>query len=578
MKLFRISAFLLAAMLGGAAAQASDYHDVITTTDRVEYNGYICFQDPDAGIVSVQVSYYKLTLPQGDCYTNSKACIFSELSPAMQEAYAAYRQTTAEELVDEEVPLITVTYMAEDSEIILDNAILDDENSNNNTYVVFCTRVDIPMDKVCSIQHVAANSDPDKDIIDIFTLEGGEVVEGYVIIENTGSNYEVETLDGTMKTVDVEKVVRHKKRTANPRANIVDCAPIRDIILTTSGEYLHGYITTQENDKERMIIATVDNRFLPVKYEEIKTIRSYPADEEPNPSWLGRKASATPAPVVRQTEPEPDPDHDVEPQYEEPVSPSTTPAEETTTYTEVAVEPDLEDTPEPPATPKNKKAGKHNKGTQTTDDSKKIGAGFLEDIEAMEAERKAEEKANTAPAEPEPKQKAPAPVEDKPKTPAPKAESAPAPQTAPQSKGGLDYSKLTRVAVPPSGENISFRVCGVNIFATPYYELPGAIHLDGDCTCISDQGRVNDVYIDYPDTPENNAIKIYELHDTNALGQLYHNTFSTSDFETTPSNVGVGSRRGLPAGHKRVYYKKLKKGRTYAIYRPSDKLVMWFKL
>lgn len=574
MKLFRISAFLLAAMLGGAAAQAQSYTEEIMTTDRVSYTGYISYQDPENGTFTIQASSYICRFPKADCHDLPKSKLFSELTPELQEAYANYIGESPEELNDRLIPLCKLTILG-DTQKVIDNALrLETDDVAFKTYVIFNSSIDISMDDLYSVSHTQVSLDDPDGIIDVFTLANGEEVEGMIKTEISGVEYEVLTLDEEVRKVKVDDVVCQSRRTVQPDANILDCAPIRNIIKTVGGEYIQGYIISKDNTRERMVVLTEEGEFKPVRYEEIKTIRTYPAGVDPKPSWVGKKEHAASTPTVRKTEPEPDNDIVYEYQDDSSTNLNTAPAQEEPTYTGAPLEPEPEKVPAPSKKTKGKKPAKND---QTTDAGRKIGGRVLEDIQNMNAEEQTETQETTIPVEDKSKNEPVVPVETptEEKT-SPVVETPPATVTPPRTPAPSRES-LPLIEVPISAVNAQFLVCGSIVHPCPVRQLPdGSFQMDGDCTKVSSPDLRGYVTIDFPANAQNEGIEVYVLGNTQIKECVYEYTFSVYKKENKQRRLNV-SAKNIPPGHKRYTY-QLKRGNWYAIYRPSDGMIMWFEL
>lgn len=589
MKLTRLSSLLLAALLATPAAMAQRIHDVVVTTDGSEYAGYISHQDQQKGRITIKADYLIRSLSPAKCRVGEERTVsFAQLSPEAQNWYR--KQGTAELAPDTPVYIRDVEETVGDRTLWRDAYIL--EEGRVIKFIVFGRTFQLEADAVQTIRHAERPADATEGIVDVFITSGLSVpqVEGQLIEESVGEFYRV-LIKGTngqrdrIVNISAENVLSRSKRPLNPEVSLYRQAPLVDEVRTAGGESIRGVIATMDMGREEIVVVTEDGVSRIVKAADVASITTAPAAAFP--------ASVAPVSIA------PAQDHSFDVALADTLVPTPAPSSESSAAAGAPAEPVEVNIPalDLPEVPEVKVPAKVNISAKTEEPAKAEVEESVEPVKAepAKAEPAAEEseapEAETAAEAPEAEAE---PAAEEPETePAAESEEDPeeqffeqdpddeeAAEEADEAEEELaeaepDPSGPQTIPVPASAAKAKFYVSKKPLTPVEATALPnGYWSLQGDCTPIDHKG--SDAYIEVPvGVPSNDAIEVYPLASVTSDGIAYPYAFSTAESTKAVRVKKATSERPVP-GHKRLTFQLASPGR-YVIYRPADKMVMWFE-
>lgn len=593
MKLPRLSALLLAALLATPAAMAQRIHDVIVTADGSEYAGYISHQDQQKGLITVKADYLIRSLSPANCRVGEDRTVtFAQLSPEAKDWYRRQSPDAAELTPETPVSLRDVQETVGDRTLWRDAFIL--EEGRVIKFIVFGRTFQLEADAVQTIRHAERPADATEGIVDVFITSGLSVpqVEGQLIEESVGEFYRV-LIKGTngqrdrIVNISAENVLSRSKRPLNPEVSLYRQAALVDEVRTAGGESIRGVIATMDMGREEIVVVTEDGVSRIVKAADVASITTAPAAAFP--------ASVAPVSIPSAQ------DHSLDVALAETLVPTPAPSSESSAAAGAPAEPVEVNIPalDLPEVPEVKVPAKVNISAKTEEPAK---AEVEESVEPVKAEPAAEEseapEAETAAEAPE--AEAEPAAEEHETEPAAESEEDPEEQFFEQDPDDEDADEEAEEAeetdeaeeelaeaepegpsgpqtipVPASAAKAKFYVSKKPLTPVEATALPnGYWSLQGDCTPIDHKG--SDAYIEVPvGVPSNDAIEVYPLASVTSDGTAYPYAFSTAESTKVVRVKKATSERPVP-GHKRLTFQLTSPGR-YVIYRPADKMVMWFE-
>lgn len=561
MKIFHISGLLLAALLASPTVALADrIHEIVITTDGSEYAGYISHQDMNTGQITVKADYLIRNLSPTSCKVGEERTVpFSSLPAEAQEWCRNYNGGA--ELTPDAAISVRDVQETFGARTLWRDAFIIEEGSFIK-FVVFGRSFQLEADKVKTIRHTERPADAAEGVVDVFMARGLNVssVEGQLVEENVGESFRVQMKGANgapdrIVNISAANVISRSKRPLNPAVSLFRQAPLIDEVHTANGESIIGVVATMDMDSGEIVVVTEAGVSRIVKMADVVAIATAPLAE-------ASRLHASSAPVV---------------------APSVAPAISAEVAAPVVAAPSTPATPAAPATvtveppfsaePVQVKLSTEVKSEVKEENTPKVNENFTpapkqeevnetpdEDPEEQFFENDDEDEED----EIDPADEDQEDDEDEEEAADGDEEEEDAAPGAPQ-----------KVPVPEKAAKTQFYVSKKALAPCEAILLPsGYWSMQGECIAVDHKG--NDAYIEVPaGVPSNDAIEVYALADATHDGKTYPNSFSPTEGVKVARVKVASSQRPVP-GYKRLTFQLPGTGR-YAIYRPADKMVMWFE-
>lgn len=578
MKLFHISGLLLAALLASPTVALADrIHEIVVTTDGSEYAGYISHQDMNTGQITVKADYLIRSLSPNSCKVGEERTVpFSSL-PAEAQEWCRNHNGGAELTSDAAISVRDVQETFGARKLWRDAFII--EEGSFIKFVVFGGSFPLEADKVKTIRHNERPADATEGVVDVFMARGLNVssVEGQLVEENVGESFRVLQKGGNgthdrIVNISAANVISRSKRPLNPAVSLYRQAPLIDEVHTANGESIVGVVATMDMDRGELVVVTEAGVSRIVKIDDVVAIATAPSAEAYRlHASSAPLESASAAPALNAEVAAPTASASA-PTASAPVTPPVTPAT-------VTVEPPF--TTEPVRvnlSPEVKPEVKLNPKEEEKPEVNEIFTPAPEEEEVNEPEETEDEVNETTDEDPEEQFFESDEEDDEGEVTSDDEDDEEYEEVAADEDEEEEEAvpgAPQKVPVPEKAAKTQFYVSKKAIAPCEAILLPnGYWSMQGECVAVEHKG--NDAYIEVPaGVPSNDAIEVYALSDASHDGKTYPNSFSPAE-GTKVARVKVASSQRPVPGYKRITFQLPGTGR-YAIYRPADKMVMWFE-
>lgn len=278
MRLHRMSILLLTTMLGVSAALADKYRETVVTESGDAYTGYICFQSPNKGEISIKAEYYTRTITAKRYQVTRDQKVFSELPQVAKKWYEDDRGevTNPDETYVDVVTIYAKAPNGTKNYVVRDGIVIED--GDELTFVGFQKSVHLSVADVKAIQHSLRDDDATAGIVDVFSTPNGDI-EGQMIEQVIGKSFRVLMSNGTKKNINIEDVTNYGKAPLEASQGILAQAPMVDEVTTIRKETIKGYIISRDYENAQIVIMTENGIPRIVRNTDIESIKSYPTGD-----------------------------------------------------------------------------------------------------------------------------------------------------------------------------------------------------------------------------------------------------------------------------------------------------------